>query len=235
MEASVSRTATAAFDAAAPVAPMRPHDLGNRFRQRRMQKFLELVEPLRGSGRTVRIIDLGGTAAYWRALPALYGAPDVEITILNLDGADEQDRNLTVRHGDACAVEFPDLAFDIVHSNSVVEHVGHWAEMARMAREVRRLAASYFVQTPNVGFPIEPHYKLPFVHWLPEQARIRALKAAGRLPREMPADQATLAVQRICLLGEAQLSALFPDASIWREKVAGLTKSLVAIRAPSNA
>jgi len=195
-----------------------------------MREFLKLVEPLRTNGRTVRIVDLGGTAAYWRALPDLYAASDVEITVLNLDGEATQDANLLVRHGNACAVEFPDMAFDIVHSNSVIEHVGHWPEMALMAAEVRRLAPSYFVQTPNAGFPIEPHYKLPFVHWLPEQARISALKAAGRLPCDMPADQATLRVQGICLLGKAQLGTLFPDARIWRERVAGLTKSLVAIR-----
>jgi hypothetical protein len=207
-----------------------PHNLGNRFRQRRMRQFLGLIEPLRRQGRTVRIVDLGGTAAYWRALPALYGAPDVEITILNLDGIEERDRNLSVRHGDARAIDYPDNAFDVVHSNSVIEHVGHWSEMTRMAQEVRRLAPCYFVQTPNVWFPVEPHFKLPFVHWLPEQSRIAALKVARRLPWDLPAGPATQAVQRIALLSRAQLAELFPDADIWREKVVGLTKSLVAIR-----
>lgn len=223
---------TAAVPATAARAPRPPrtHDLGNRFRQRRMREFLKLVEPLRQAGRPVRILDLGGTTAYWRALPALYAAPGVEITILNLDGDTGRDANLTVAQGDARAVDFPDRTFDIVHSNSVIEHVGHWPEMARMAAEIRRLADAYFIQTPNVWFPVEPHFKLPFVHWLPEQARIAALKASGRLPRGLGADEATLAVQRICLLSARQMAALFPDAEIWPEKVAGLTKSLVAIR-----
>ncbi len=210
--------------------PPRPHDLGNRFRQRRMLEFLKLIAPLREAGRPVRIVDLGGTAAYWRALPALYEAPDVEITILNLDGETRQDANLLIRHGDACAVDYPDLAFDIVHSNSVIEHVGGWPEMARMAAEARRLAPSYFVQTPNIGFPIEAHYKLPLVHWLPERMRIAALKAAGRLPRDLGPEEALRVVRRIRLLGAGRLGALFPDARIWRERVGGLTKSLVAIR-----
>jgi hypothetical protein len=208
---------------------VRGHDLGNRFRQRRMREFMQLVEPLRG-GRTVRILDLGGTAAYWRALPGLYRQPDVEITLLNLDADGERDSNLVAHRGDACNVDFPDMNFDVVHSNSVIEHVGHWREMAKMAAEVRRLAPAYFVQTPNLWFPIEPHFKLPFVHWFPEPARIAALKAAGRLSRDLPADEATLAVQRICLIKAAQMAALFPGARIWREKAYGLTKSLVAIR-----
>ena len=210
--------------------PPRPHDLGNRFRQRRMREFLKLVEPLRGHGRTVRIVDLGGTSAYWRALPDLYAAHDVEITILNLDGEPARDANLLVQSGNACAVDFPDSAFDVVHSNSVIEHVGHWPEMARMAAEIRRLAPAYFVQTPNVWFPVEPHFKLPFVHWLPEQARIAALKATGRIARNLSPGEATLAVQRICLLSQSQLADLFPDARIWKERVLGLTKSLVAVR-----
>lgn len=219
------------IEAAVGPRPPRPHDLGNRFRQRRMREFLRLLEPLRKTGRTVRIVDLGGTAAYWRALPSLYAAPDIEITVLNLDSDSGRDANLIVQHGNACSVDFPDGAFDVVHSNSVIEHVGQWSEMARMAAEVRRLAPIYFVQTPNVWFPVEPHFKLPLVHWLPEQARVSVLKATGRLPRNLAADLAALAVQRICLLSSVQLAALFPDARIWKEKVAGLTKSLVAIRA----
>jgi hypothetical protein len=190
---------------------MKPHNLSNRFRQQRMRKFLELVP----DGRTTRILDLGGTAAYWRALPALYDVPNVEITILNLGAEETVDRNLTIRSGDACATGLPDMAFDVVHSNSVIEHVGGWPKIEAMAREVRRLAPSYFVQTPNFWFPIEPHYKLPFVQYLPK--RVRRIVTGGD-------------PERIRLLSPREMRALFPDAKLWRERIAGVAKSLVAIR-----
>jgi hypothetical protein len=190
---------------------VKPHNLSNRFRQERMRKFLELVP----SDRAIRILDLGGTAAYWRALPALYDARNVEITILNLDPEEAVDRNLTVRRGDACATGLPDMAFDIVHSNSVIEHVGGWPKMQALAREVRRLAPAYFVQTPNYWFPIEPHYKLPFVQFLPKAVR-----------RKVTSDDP----ERIRLLSASEVRALFPDAVLWRERFGGWTKSLVAIR-----
>jgi len=193
---------------------VKPHNLSNHFRQQRMRKFLELV-PAEGG---VRILDLGGTPEYWRALPALYGLPNVEITILNLDRRERADQNLAVRYGDACATGLPDNSFDIVHSNSVIEHVGDWTRMEAMAGEVRRLAPSYFVQTPNYWFPVEPHYKMPFVQFLPALLRNRIRDAV------FPNDS-------IELLRPGQMRSLFPDAALWRERVAGLTKSLVAIRA----
>jgi hypothetical protein len=190
---------------------IKPHNLANRFRQHRMRKFLELV-PM---DRKVRILDLGGTAAYWRALPALYGLANVEITVMNLDQEPLADQNLTVRNGDACATGLPDNSFDIVHSNSVIEHVGDWPKIEAMAREVRRLAPAYFIQTPNYWFPIEPHYKLPLVQYLPNFVR-----------RAVTGDDP----QRIRLLSARQMRRLFPDAELWRERLLGLTKSLVAIR-----
>ncbi len=205
---------------------MKRHNLSNKFRQRRMQRFVERVEPLRD--KHLRILDVGGTAAFWRALPGLYKAPDVEVTIVNLGSSEHEDGNLVIRDGDALNLPFEDGSFDVVHSNSVIEHVGHWHEMEKMAGELRRLAPNYSVQTPNMWFPVEPHFKLPFVHWLPEQTRACLVEALGRSPKTSNAAEATLAVQRISLLSAAQLQCLFPDAQIWREKVLGFTKSLVA-------
>ena len=205
-----------------------PHNLGNRFRQRRMAKFLELLKPMLDQGRPVRILDVGGTVDFWKALPGLYGHERAEITVVNLDSEERDEANLRIRAGSACKLDYADNSFDVVHSNSVIEHVGHWPEMTAMAAEVRRLAPSHFIQTPNIWFPVEPHFKLPFVHWLPEPARLALLARAGKAPKDVA--RGTMAVQRISLLSAGQMKYLFPDSDIWRERVAGLTKSLVAIR-----
>ena len=193
-----------------------------------MERFRTLIAPLRVG--PIKILDIGGTAEFWQALPGLYREPDVSITVVNLGSDDRQDANIRVLDGNACALPFEDNSFDIIHSNSVIEHVGHWHEMVKMAGEVRRLAPNYFVQTPNIWFPVEPHFKLPFIHWLPEQTRSAIIQATGRSRKFRDAGEATLYVQRISLLSATQLSCLFPEAHIWREKVAGLTKSLVAER-----
>jgi hypothetical protein len=207
---------------------MKPHDLGNRFRQNRIRRFMELVQPT--AGRPTRILDLGGTAAYWHALPGLYGREDVEITVVNLSDREFDDANLQVRRGDARDLgQYADRSFDIVHSNSVIEHVGLWKDMRDMAGEVRRLAPRYFVQTPNVWFPLEPHYRLPFVHWLPEQTRAAIIERLDRFPSGGERDGISEA-QKTFLLGASQMRALFPDAAIERERFGPLTKSLIAVK-----
>jgi hypothetical protein len=195
---------------------VKPHNLSNSFRQARMQRFLSLVAPLMSKG-PVRILDVGGTASYWHALPGLYRAPNVEITVCNLSREEHDDGNLRIRHGNACSLPFVDMAFDVVHSNSVIEHVGSWTNMKAMAGEVRRLAPVYFVQTPNYWFPLEPHFRLPFVQFLPRPLhnRLRDSIWPG---------------QTVDLLTARKMCELFPDAILERERFAYLTKSLIAIR-----
>jgi hypothetical protein len=119
-----------------------------------------------------------------------------------------------------------------VHSNSVIEHVGRWPDQRRMAREVRRLADRYFVQTPNFWFPIEPHFRLPFIHWLPEPWRVAIVMrhACGFYPRAKSCDEARDILDDARLLDAAAMAELFPDATIEREHFAGFTKSLIAVR-----
>jgi hypothetical protein len=83
---------------------------------------------------------------------------------------------------------------------------------------VRRVAGRYFVQTPNRGFPIEPHSLLPLVHLLPP--------GLGR--RLWRFGVSTDPYESARLLGARELRRLFPDARIVRERFGPMTKSLVA-------
>lgn len=208
------------------------HDLGNPHRQKRMARFQALIEPLTQSLEVVSILDIGGTVEYWKALPGLYDNPKIQITIVNLGSKEHREANLIVQHGDACDLPFADNSFDVIHSNSVIEHVGRWPEMSKMAAEVRRISETYFIQTPNVWFPIEAHFKLPFVHWIPEPARMHIYMATGKVPKDPRL--ATEIVQRTTLLSPVQMQCLFPDAQLWRERWMGLTKSIVAIKTSRN-
>lgn len=208
-------------------------DKTNSFRRRRTELFLKLVDPILAKKGEVRILDVGGTIGYWRTLETLLGGRNLRFTVVNLGGEPRDEGRFAIRAGDACNLaEYADDSFDIVHSNSVIEHVGQWVEMRRMANEVRRLAPTYFLQTPNMWFPIEAHFSLPFIHWLPEQMRAAILYAPkGKfVPRDAPYDAAIEMVQRVNLLSRSQMARLFPDAELVPERVMGLAKSWIAIR-----
>jgi hypothetical protein len=214
-----------------------PRSIGSRLRARRFRHFQALVASARNRKRPVNILDIGGTRDYWRIVPELeLESAGLAITILNLpgDAAGTDDAIFRYAVGDGCDLTaFSDGEFDVVHSNSVIEHVGDWTRMMAFAKEVRRLAPSYYVQTPNFWFPIEPHYMRPFLHWIPEptRARLLATTSIGQYPRARSMDEAMRLVQGNRLLSRATLASLFPDARIVTERLALLPKSLMAIRA----
>jgi hypothetical protein len=205
----------------------------NRFRIARFRLFSELVDSVALSGRTCTILDVGGTPEYWLALREFWEERDLRILVLNLVKLPSEHPKIETVVGNACELaEYGDHSFDIVHSNSVIEHVGGWQEQKRMAAETRRVGRSYFVQTPFMWFPLEPHYRTLFIHWLPAQVRaawIRRMKL-GYIKKAADLEQAMSEVNGLQLLDREQMRSLFPDATIRSEKVGPLTKSLVAVK-----
>jgi hypothetical protein len=72
-------------------------------------------------------------------------------------------------------IPVPDKHFDLLVCNSVLEHVPP-DQRAALAREMRRVAKAVFCQTPAYSFPLEPHFIMPFVHWLPRQLGYQLIK-----------------------------------------------------------
>ena len=212
-----------------------PNSLSSRFRRARARRVQTLIETISAERGEVRIIDLGGEPDYWLRLfdRALLEGCRTRITLVNPQRFHVEDALFEAQVGDACSLpEHADLSFDLVHSNSVVEHVGDWTRMEAFAAEVRRLAPRYYVQTPYFWFPIEPHFSSPFFHWRSEQARAQLLlkRRHGFAERARDMGQAMRDVQHARLLDKQQFRFLFPDAEHTDEKAAGLTKSLIAIR-----
>lgn len=199
-------------------------------RHGRMADLLRIMDIKPG----IRVLDLGGGPSIWEHMPV-----PLDITILNLPGGfrtlvgDQVHCSATSMHtfryieGDACNVhQFPDRSFDLVFSNSVIEHVGPHEKQEEFAREVLRLGNSFWVQTPSALFPIEAHSGLPFYWFYPEWFRARLLRNSQKKLPSWWTDY--IASTRV--LSRKRMADLFPNARIRVEFMLGLPKSYVAYR-----
>jgi hypothetical protein len=211
----------------------------NRFRQSRGRLLAsKLAEVSKLLGRKVTVLDVGGRRDYW-------GNVDVahieRIVVMNNDPS-ELERDLPKQAygvgfenvlGDATNLsDHGDKSWDFVHSNSVIEHVGSWNSMSAMAREVVRVGRAGWVQTPAWEFPIEPHFRAPFLHWLGQPLR-RNLLVLSRPYRKKSVSERRFHVDRINLLGSAEVRYLFSGCDMYVERFALLPKSYVAHWMPS--
>ena len=191
-------------------------------RKARMARLVEIFQFKPGA----RVLDLGGQPDIWR-----FVSSPLDITILNLPGIaasapDDTVHSFTLVEGDACNVEaYGDKSFDFVFSNSVIEHVGDAQKQASFAREVRRLADRYWVQTPSIWFPLEAHTGVPFWFFLPERVRAAVIR---RWEKKLPAW--TDMVKGTRVLSRRNMTAFFSDATVVTEWKFLFPKSYIAYK-----
>lgn len=203
-----------------------PDSVGARYRARRWNWLLETFPDL----SRMSVIDLGGTAGVWTRAPVRPAA----VRIVNLDKPpDDLPDWLSADCADAC--ELPDGilrgGYDLVISNSVLEHVGGHVRRQRFADAVHRLAERHWVQTPYRYFPIEPHWVCPGMQFLPLAARA-TLARHWPLVHTPPADRAEAlrAALEVELVSRTEMRFYFPGSVIRAERAAGLPKSLIAVK-----
>lgn len=183
-----------------------------------------------GPGEPARVLDVGGSPFNWEL--SELRCPVVLLNVEAPRDAKALPARFTALVGSGTGLPCRDAAFDVVFSNSVIEHVGDAAAQRRFAEELRRVGRRLWVQTPARGFPFEPHLLTPFVHWLPAAWQRRLLRRGslwGWLARPSQ-EQVDRFVRETRLLTGREMQALFPDCEIRRERFLGLTKSFVAVR-----
>jgi hypothetical protein len=177
----------------------------------------------------MRVLDLGGTTVSWRVL----GLRPASVTIVNLDhdGKAPCEPWMEMVDADACAGGFG--KYDLVFSNSLMEHLGGHARRQQFANVVRESAPAWWVQTPYRYFPIEPHWVFPGMQFLPFRTRVMICQHWSMLdmPACKDANEAADLVASTELISATEMRTYFPTSEIWFERVAGIPKSLVAISA----
>jgi hypothetical protein len=194
-----------------------------RCRQRRNEEFQRRFPDL----TDMRVLDLGGTAHTWRVSGMRAGS----VTLVNLDHDVESPDEpwMEMVHGDACAGGFG--KYDLVFSNSLMEHLGGHARRQQFAEVIQESASSWWIQTPYRYFPIEPHWVFPGYQFLPFRMRLMICQHRNTLNEPACKDRAEAAelVASTELISATEMRTYFPNSEIWFERIAGLPKSLVAV------
>jgi hypothetical protein len=204
----------------------KPDSLASRMRINRFDFFLSLLSCL---DPPITILDVGGTEEFWKIM-GLGFEKDVKVTLLNLWEQPVSLSNTESIRGDARNMQFTDCSFDVVFSNSVIEHVGGFESQQQMAGEIRRVGKRYFVQTPNRYFFIEPHFLFPFFQFLPVKWKMWLIMhfRLGWIDKAADPESARAVVESVQLLSKKEVLALFPDCNLFEEKIFGITKSFIA-------
>ena len=144
------------------------HSLAERTRRRRWASLTEQLPDF----QNMRVLDLGGTTLFWLRSPVR----PKSVTVINLFEPGDGLPWVTPVLGDACDARelVGSEEFDLVFSNSLIEHLGGHRQRARFADVVRSMAPRYAVQTPYRYFPVEPHWVFPGMQFLPLSARCSA-------------------------------------------------------------
>ncbi len=187
-------------------------------KEKRVKVFAEALRPVAGDW----LLDIGaGGGDFWREFGAAAGLSPSSLRMVGVDLNPVADYAVFRWRlvADGRRLPFKDGAFDIVFSNSVIEHVGDLEQQRKMAAEVQRVGRRYFVQVPAKYFPIEPHYFLPFLSYLPVRWRVAITRGIFGV-----AEPIHLPTHKVVKL-------LFPDATIKREKMFGMTKAFLIVKA----
>jgi hypothetical protein len=202
-----------------------PKSLSVRARRRRWERLRETFPDL----GEMSVIDLGGVVTQWRWAPV----QPASLTVVNLH-EQPSDGHAEVLIGDVCALS-PDVLrrrFDLVYSNSVIDQVGGHYRRLRFADTVTTLGESHWIQTAYRYFPLDAYTLFPGQQLLPLRARAAVSRKwpLGHRHADNRLDSVMINLE-VEELSRTALMAYFPESEIIAERMLGLTKSLIAVKA----
>ena len=207
------------------------NSLGSRFRRQRIKKFKAFLDNFKE--KKIKMLDIGGRSSFWNNMQLGNYMNLLDITIVNIEENRDLNKQFKYISADARKLPFADNSFDIVFSNSVIEHIEGgdgvtFDEQQKMADEILRVGKHCYVQTPNYWFPIEPHFLFPVFQYLPITIKTFLLRNfnLGWYKKADNNIQATRIAKSIRLLSLKEMDSLFPNSKTYKENFFGFTKSI---------
>lgn len=165
---SLGRSGHESFDAASRLA-----------KARKIQRLLD--DRLAGAF----VLDIGVGAGIITAELSRSVGPSGSVVGLDVRDSRHDTTGYEFRLVEGVSIPFAADTFDVVVSNHVIEHVGEREEQLTHLTEIARVlkpGGTLYVATPNRWTLIEPHFKLPFLSWLPPRIADAYVRRIARRP-----------------------------------------------------
>jgi ubiquinone/menaquinone biosynthesis C-methylase UbiE len=172
-------------------------------RRRKAAKICAVLEHFYGREDLggLSVVDVGCSTGFTAAVLSAAGANviglDIDVPGLGHAAARFGDR-VGFLCADGTAMPFADESVDIVVFNHIYEHVvdpdGILAEIRRV---LRRDGAAYLGFGNRLGV-MEPHYRLPFLSWLPRRVADRYVAISGRAPHYYEQFRTRRGLRKMC-------------------------------------
>lgn len=212
----------------------------NKFMRQRFDLLLNVIDTRKGD----LIVDLGGGNGEFMEL---FGEEksDYEILIADISKSSLKEarkkgfKTLLLKESDP--LPFNDQEVDVIFCNSVIEHCtiaksSMWTIIGNdqfkdkalkaqffFAQEIERVSKSYFVQTPNISFPIESHSLFPFAAKLSRPYQISLIKFLNKFWVKKTSPDWNL-------LTKSDMESLFPNGNVIEKKWLGFSKEIITYR-----
>jgi ubiquinone/menaquinone biosynthesis C-methylase UbiE len=161
----------------ASFAPLEPGE--RRLKAEKIRRLVETVHPWEGA----KVLEIGTGAGTMAARFADAVGPKGEVHSVDIADDRVEKEGYEFHVVESAALPFPQDTFDIVVSNHVIEHVGDFPVQREHLGEIQRVLRDdgvLYLATATRWLVMEPHYRLPFLSWLPRRGSDLYLRATGR-------------------------------------------------------
>lgn len=204
----------------------------NQLRRKRFVAQQQVIESLLLEKEHIKILDIGGEIGFWKHVG--WENKNCTIYLLNLETVPqlEPTPGFVQITGNALSLPFNKGDFDLIFSNSVIEHVGSYENQILFAKETMRVCDKYIIQTPSLWFPLEPHSLLPFFQFIPHSIRAILIMYfnINYFPKQNNYKDALVTSRSTLMFTKKRFTSIFPDASMQVERLFGIPKSYTAIK-----
>lgn len=201
-----------------------------KFRKKRLEFLKEFCE---GIKKPVRILDLGGSDYHWKN-SVFENNRNYHITLVNVENQNVKDFTnfCFIKKNAVDLKQFYDNEYDLVYSNSLLEHLNSLEKQEKIAGEIARIGIHYFIQTPNYYFPVEPHFLFPLFQFFPDELKVRLISNfdLGWYDKQEDDSKARELATSVRLMKKKELKKIFPGAGIFSERCFFFNKSFIVYK-----